>query len=156
MVFPKLPNFRSDFLVIFLWAGSDRVEPANKLFVHHAGYVIDGVTIVKPRQNSSRLGFIFIRVLIKINACWIMAKQERRRGIEQLAVFCSQPATFFNNLFTCAGHVRSALLHPLYTWRHRNNPRLVPHIQQPPDGFPSVVAVVEGAFVYVHADEFVG
>src|SRR6266567_4918174 len=32
----------------------------------------------------------------------------------------------------------------------------MPHVQQPPDAFPAVIAVVEGTLVDVHADEFVG
>src|ERR1035437_4517075 len=37
---------------------------------------------------------------------------------------------------------RSASLHPLHSRRLRNNPRLVPHIEQSPHGFATVVAVV--------------
>src|SRR5208282_2624846 len=50
----------------------------------------------------------------------------------------------------------AAFLHPLYARRRGNDPRLVPHVEEPADGFAAVVAVVERAFVDVHADEFVG
>src|SRR4051812_34619975 len=50
----------------------------------------------------------------------------------------------------------AATSNPLHTRRHWNDPRFVAHIQEPPDGFPAVVAVVESALVDVHADEFVG
>src|ERR1700720_2082646 len=48
-----------------------------------------------------------------------------------------------------------ALLHPLHVRCLRNNPCLVPHVEQPLHRFPAVLAIVEGALVNVHADKFI-
>src|SRR6267378_856567 len=64
--------------------------------------------------------------------------------------------TEVDSLLAARGPKLAATSDPLHPRRNRNNTRLVPHIQQPPDRFPAVIPVVEGSLVDVHADEFVG
>ena len=49
-----------------------------------------------------------------------------------------------------------ALPHPIHYCFGTDDAGLVAHVEQAADGFAAVGAVVEGAFVHVHADELVG
>jgi len=82
MALPKLPNFGSDFVVTLGWASGSRTEPPNKLFVYYAEDFIPRLAIAKPRQNGARLRLILTLVHLKIDAGWVMTKQDRGGGIE--------------------------------------------------------------------------
>src|SRR5260370_42158705 len=47
-------------------------------------------------------------------------------------------------------------LHLIHARRLKNNPRVVPHFEQPPNRFTAVVSVVESTFVDVHTNELIG
>src|SRR5690349_24964561 len=52
--------------------------------------------------------------------------------------------------------LRSTLFHKIHFGFVRNYAGLVAHIEQAPDGFAAILAVIECALVYIHADEPVG
>src|SRR6266404_8061701 len=47
-------------------------------------------------------------------------------------------------------------LDPIDSRRLRNNPRVVPHFEEPSHRFATVISIVERTFVYVHADKLIG
>src|SRR6266403_5031126 len=47
-------------------------------------------------------------------------------------------------------------LDPIDSRRLRNNPRVVPHLEQPPHRFAAVVSVIQSTFVDVHTDKLIG
>src|SRR6266481_3840352 len=51
---------------------------------------------------------------------------------------------------------RQPSLDPIHARRLRNNPRVVPHFEQPPHRFAAVVSVIQSTFVDVHADKLIG
>ena len=51
---------------------------------------------------------------------------------------------------------RKSSLYPLYSRRLRNDASFVPHVEQQAYGFASVIAIIQGTLVDIHANEFIG
>src|SRR5258707_14386196 len=52
--------------------------------------------------------------------------------------------------------LQAAELHEIHFRSVRNNPCLIPHVQQLPHRLSSIVAVIERALVHIHPDKLIG
>ena len=107
MFLPKLPKLRSDLLGMLLGTSRAGVKPSDKLCVYILVYVGLRATTVQLRQNRTCFGFIFVRVLLKIEIYpyLVMPVEERGNGIEQTSVFRIELAPVFANFIARFGHV---------------------------------------------------
>ena len=107
MFLPKLPNLRSDLLVVLLRPSRAGVKPSDKLCVYNFEEVGLRATTVQFRQNRACFRFILIAVLVKIETYpnRVVLIEERGDGIEQTSVFRFESATVFENFIACFGHV---------------------------------------------------
>jgi len=73
--------------------------------MHHALYIAGGFTISEPGQDGSRLGIVFVGILVvESDSDRVMSIEQRRYSTEQFPILGFQLAVFFQDLFAGSGH----------------------------------------------------
>jgi hypothetical protein len=102
---PKSPNLRSNLVVALLRTSCAGVEPSDKLRMDNPKDVGLRAATVQLRQDRTRFGFVFVRVLVEINPCRVVPIEESGNRVEQTSVLGFEPSAVFANFIACFGHV---------------------------------------------------